>query len=326
MHAIEMRIDAYGGPERLVPVEVTLGSPGEGQVLLRQTAVGVNYIDCYHRRGVFPIPALPGAIGVEGVGVVEAVGPGVTRVKAGDRVAYAGPPVGSYVSARLIPETPLVRLPDEVSDRDAAALMLKGMTTHMIFTRVRPLKSGDRVLVHAAAGGLGVLLAQWAAAKGAHVIGTVSTDAKAEIARAAGCRDVIFYRDQDFVAETLRLTGGEGVDIVCEGIGGSTLERSLDCIRPFGVAVNLGQIGEPLSSVSLAKLGPQKSLSVAVPGVFGHLRTLPDLQAGADEMFAMVRAGHLKPRVGLELPLAQAGEAQRRLEAGETAGATVLLP
>lgn len=326
MRATRMQIDAYGGPERLAAAEVTLPAPGPGEVLVRQTAVGVNFIDVYHRRGVFPIPQLPGALGVEAAGIVEDFGPGVTKFRPGDRVAYAGPPVGSYASARVLAASALVCVPDGVTDEEAAAVMLKGMTTHMVFARVRPLRSGDAVLLHAAAGGLGGLLARWARAAGAHVIGTVGSVAKAEIAREAGCHDVILYREQDFVAETLRITGGRGVDVVCEGIGGSTLDRSLDCLAAFGTAVNLGQVGEALASVSLARLGPQRSLSVAVPGVFAHLRTLPDLQAGADEMFAALSSGSVRPRIGLRLPLDQAGEAQRRLEAGETSGAIVLVP
>jgi NADPH2:quinone reductase len=325
VRAIEIRIDAHGGPERLAPVAVALPPPGAGQVLLRQTAVGVNFIDTYHRRGVFPVPALPGAIGVEAAGIVEAAGPGVA-LRPGDRVAYAGPPVGSYASARVIDAARLVRIPDGIRDEAAAALMLKGMTAHMLFTRVRPLRPGDAVLVHAAAGGLGVLLTQWARAAGARVIGTVGSPAKAEVARAAGCEAVILHRERDFVAETLRLTDGAGVDVVCEGIGGDVLARSLDCLRPFGTAINLGQAGEALASVDLARLGPQRSLSVSVPGVFAHLRTLPDLQAGADAMFAMVERGDLRPAIGLLAPLADAGAVHRRLEAGDTTGATVLLP
>jgi NADPH2:quinone reductase len=323
--AIEMRIDAHGGPERLAPAEIELPPPGPGQVLLRQTAVGVNFIDVYHRRGTFPIPALPGAVGVEAVGIVAAVGAGVS-LRPGERVGYAGPPVGSYASARLIDAARLVRLPDAVPDDVAAALMLKGMTAHMLFTRVRRLRPGDVVLVHAAAGGLGVLLTQWARAAGARILGTVGSEAKAGIARAAGCEATILHRRQDFVAETMRLTGGEGVDVVCEGIGGSVLDRSLDCLKPFGTAINLGQAGEALAAIDLARLGPQRSLSVSVPGVFAHLRTLPDLQAAADTMFAMVGEGALRPEIGLRAPLRDAGAVHRRLEAGETTGATVLLP
>lgn len=326
MNATQICIEAYGGPHQFVPVPTCLPDPQEGQVLLRQTAIGVNFIDCYHRRGVIALPALPGVVGVEATGVVVAVGPGVSGFAVGERVGYAGPPIGSYASARLVPAHILVRLPSAIDDRTAAALMLKGMTAHMIFTRVRPLRAGDSVLVHAAAGGLGLLLVQWARAKGARVIGTVSTPAKAQIARQAGCDDVIFYKHQNFVEETRRLTDGLGVDIVCEGIGGATLERSLECLKPFGVAINLGQVGAPLAAIELARLGPRQSLSVAVPGVFAHVRTLPDLQAGFDEMFAMACSGALTPRIGLELPLTEAAEAHRALEAGETTGSIVLVP
>lgn len=324
--AQEVRIHAHGGPEAMAIEAVALPAPGPGQVLVRQHAVGINFIDVYHRKGVFPIPALPGAVGVEAAGVVEAVGPGVDRFAPGDRVAYAGPPVGAYASARLMPAGTLVRIPDALPFDQAAAIMLKGMTVHMLVTRVRPLAAGDSILVHAAAGGLGSLLCQWARALGVRVIGTVGSEAKVETARRFGCDAVILHRRQDFVAETRRLTGGAGVDAVFEGMGGDVLTRSLDCLKPFGTAVNLGQVGEPLGSVPLAALGPQRSLSVAVPGVFAHLRTLPDLQAGADALFAMVASGHVRPEIGTRLPLADAAEAHRRLESGRTTGALVLLP
>ncbi|MFG1248942.1 quinone oxidoreductase family protein [Xanthobacter flavus] len=326
IRAHEVRIAAYGAADALFLQEVELPPPGAGEVLVRQHAVGINFIDIYHRRGVFPIPRLPGAIGVEAAGVVEAVGPGVTRLRAGDRVAYAGPPVGSYASARVLPEAALVKLPEAISFEAAAALMLQGMTAHMLFTRVRRVAAGDTVLVHAAAGGLGLLLVQWATALGARVIGTVGSPEKAELALRAGCSDIILYKQQDFAPETRRLTNGAGVDVVYEGLGGDVLLKSLDCLKPFGLAVNLGQVGEPLGAVELARLGPQRSLTVAVPGVFAHLRTLPDLQAGADEMFAMVTSGAVAPTVGLSLPLADAGEAHRRLEAGTTTGSLILIP
>lgn len=324
--AQEVRIHAYGGPEAMAVETVAIPAPGPGQVLVRQHAVGINFIDVYHRKGVFPIPSLPGAVGVEAAGVVEAVGPDVDRLAPGDRVAYAGPPVGAYAGARLMPAGSLVRIPDALPFDQAAAIMLKGMTVHMLVTRVRPLAAGGSILVHAAAGGLGSLLCQWARALGVRVIGTVGSEAKVETARRCGCDAVILHRRQDFVAETRRLTGGAGVDAVYEGMGGDVLTRSLDCLKPFGTAVNLGQVGEPLGSVPLAALGPQRSLSVAVPGVFAHLRTLPDLQAGADALFAMVAAGHVRPEIGTRLPLADAAEAHRRLESGRTTGALVLLP
>lgn len=324
--AQEMRIRAYGGPEAMAVEEVAIGAPGPGQVLVRQHAVGINFIDVYHRKGVFPIPALPGAVGVEAAGVIEAVGPDVDRLSPGDRVAYAGPPIGAYASARLMPARSLVRIPDSLPFDQAAAIMLKGMTVHMLVTRVRRLAAGDTVLVHAAAGGLGSLLCQWASALGARVIGTVGSEAKIEAAARVGCDAVIVHRQQDFVAEIKRLTDGAGVDAVYEGMGGDVLTRSLDCLKPFGTAVNLGQVGEPLGTIPLGSLGPQRSLSVAVPGVFAHLRTLPDLQAGADSLFAMVTSGCVRPEIGTRLPLADAAEAHRRLEAGQTTGSLVLLP
>lgn len=322
----EMQITRHGGTEEFARVPVDLPRPGPGEVLLRQTAVGVNFIDVYHRKGVFPIPALPGSVGVEAAGRVLAVGEGVTGLAEGCRVAYAGPPVGSAVSHRVMPATALVRLPDHISDEVAATLMLKGLTAHMLMTRVRPLHPGDTVLIHAAAGGLGSLLSQWAKAGGARVIGTVGTEAKAILAQAQGCDATILYKQQDFVPETLRLTEGRGADVVYEGLGGDILTRSLQCLAPFGHAINLGQVGKPLDAVKLADLGPQKSLSVSVPGVFAYIRTHPDLQNAADEVFAMVASGAVKPVIGRTYPLTEIGAAHRALEAGETTGALVLIP
>lgn len=325
MHeAREMRIHGYGGPEAMRVETVSLPSPGAGQVLLRQRAVGVNFIDVYHRKGVFPIPALPGVVGVEASGEVEAVGPDVTAFKVGDRIAYAGPPIGSYVDLRLMPAAKIVRLPDAIGFEDAASLMLKGMTGHMLLKRVRPLQVGDSVLIHAAAGGLGSILCQWARAMGARVIGTVGSPEKADAALRLGCSKVILYRDVDFVAEVRRVTEGRGVDVVYEGVGGDVLTKSLQCLAPFGLAVNLGQAGNPLQSVELADLGPQRSLSVAVPGVFAHLRTCGDLQAAADEMFSVFTSGRVKATIGHRMPLEGASEAHRLLESGKTTGAIVL--
>lgn len=322
----EMQITRHGGTEEFARVAVDLPSPSPGKVLLRQTAVGVNFIDVYHRKGVFPVPALPGSVGVEAAGTVLAIGEGVTGFAVGDRVAYAGPPVGSAVSHRVMPAAALVRLPDHISDEVAATLMLKGLTAHMLMTRVRPLHPGDTVLLHAAAGGLGSLLSQWAKASGARVIGTVGSEAKADLARAQGCDAVILYKQQDFVEETLRLTDRRGADVVYEGLGGDILTRSLTCLAPFGHAINLGQVGQPLDAVKLADLGPQKSLSVSVPGVFAYIRTLADLQGAADAVFAMVASGALRPVIGHRYPLDDIGAAHRALEAGETSGALVLIP
>lgn len=322
--ARQVRIHAYGEPERMQVDTVSLPAPGDGEVLISQKAAGINFIDIYHRKGIFPIPQLPGAIGVEAVGNIVAVGPNVTGFLPGDRVAYAGPPVGSYADSRIMKASKIVKIPDKIDFGDAASLMLKGMTAHMLMTRVRPLKPGETILVHAAAGGLGSILCQWANAIGVRVIGTVGTAAKAETALALGCSDVILYKEQDFVSEVQHLTDGQGVNAVYEGVGGDTLSRSLDCLAPFGIAVNLGQVGNPLKSIDLAALGPQRSLSVAVPGVFAYLRKCPDIQAAADEMFSFVTSGKIKPKVGHRYPLENASEAHRILESGATTGAIIL--
>ncbi|WP_420997956.1 quinone oxidoreductase family protein [Cupriavidus sp. 30B13] len=324
--AQEVRIREYGGPEQMYVESVTLTEPGEGQVLLRQDAVGINFVDTYQRRGVFQIGALPAALGVEGAGIVEAVGPGVARVRVGDRVSYAGPPIGSYASRRVLPERILVRLPEGVSNQVAAAVTLQGMTVHMLMTRIRPLKDGDTVLVHSAAGGLGLLIVQWAKSLGARVIGTVGSPEKAALAKSAGADEIILYKQVDFAEATREITRGGGVDVVYEGVGGDTLRRSLAVIKPFGLAVNLGQVGGPLPTLSLADLGPYQSLSVSVPGVSTHLRTLPDLQAAADELFGRVVTGALKVHIGARLPLAAAADAHRLLESGRSTGSIILEP
>lgn len=324
--ARQMRIHAYGGPEMFRADQVELPEPQAGEVLVRQHAAGVNFIDVYHRKGVFPLPALPGPVGVEAAGEVLACGSGVIAFAPGDRVAYAGPPIGSYADMRIMKAAALVRLPDAIGYEEAAAIMLKGMTVHMLMTRVRKLSAGDTILVHSAAGGLGQLLGQWASALGVRVIGTVGSPDKAEIARQSGCAETILYKETDFVAAVDELTGGEGVDAVYEGLGGDILTRSLGCLKPFGHAINLGQVGKPLDSVALADLGPQRSLTVSVPGVFAHLRTCKDLQGAADEMFAQVLSGNMRPRIGERFALSNVAAAHAKLEAGRTAGAIVLVP
>lgn len=324
--ARQMRIHAYGGPEVFSSDKVELAEPGPGEVLIRQHAAGVNFIDVYHRKGVFPIPSLPGPVGVEAAGEVIACASDVSTLKPGDRVAYAGPPVGSYADMRLMKAQSLVRIPDALGFEEAASIMLKGMTVHMLMTRVRPLAAGETILVHSAAGGLGQLLSQWAASLGVRVIGTVGSHEKAEIARQSGCSETILYKERDFVEDVKVLTGGNGVDAVYEGLGGDILTRSLNCLRPFGHAINLGQVGKPLDAVALADLGPQRSLTVSVPGVFAHLRTCGDLQAAADTMFAQVTSGAMKPKIGERFALSNVAAAHAKLEAGRTAGAIVLLP
>lgn len=324
--ARQMRIHAYGGPEQFSSDRVELDDPKSGEVLIRQHAAGVNFIDVYHRKGVFPIPQVPGPVGVEAAGEVVAAASDVLSLKPGDRVAYAGPPIGSYADMRVMKAQHLVRIPDQIGFEEAASIMLKGMTVHMLMSRVRPLTGHETILVHSAAGGLGQLLCQWASSLGVRVIGTAGSPEKAEIARKAGCAEVIPYKDRDFVEDTMALTGGAGVDVVYEGLGGDILTRSLKCLRPFGQAINLGQVGKPLDAVALADLGPQQSLTVSVPGVFAHLRTCGDLQTATDEMFAKVLSGKMVPKIGERFALSNVAAAHAKLEAGQTAGAIILLP
>lgn len=325
--ADEVRIRKFGGPEEFYVERVSLQDPGPGEVLIRQEAVGVNFIDTYHRRGLFPIGELPRALGVEGAGVVEAVGNGVTRVRVGDRVSYPRSiVVGGYATRRILPEWILLHLPEGISTEVAAAISLRGMTAHMLMSRVRPLNAGDTILVHSAAGGLGLVLVQWARTLGVRVIGTVGSLAKADLARSAGADEVILYKEDDFVEATKELTGGAGVDVVYDGVGGDNFNRSLTVIKPFGMAINLGQSGGPLPTVSLADLGPYQSLSVAVPGLSSYLRTLPSLQPAADQLFKRVLDGTLKVHIGSRLPLAEAGEAHRLIESAQSTGSNILLP
>ncbi|WP_420997941.1 quinone oxidoreductase family protein [Cupriavidus sp. 30B13] len=306
---------------------VSLQEPGPGEVLLRQEAAGVNFIDTYHRKGLFPIGELPRALGVEGAGVVEAIGPGVTSVRVGERVSYPRSPViGGYASRRTIPEWLLMRLPDGIDTDTAAAISLRGMTAHMLMSRVRPLNAGDTVLVHSAAGGLGLVLVQWAKALGVRVIGTVGSPAKADLASSAGADAVILYKNADFVEATRELTNGAGVDVVYDGVGGDNFTRSLAVIKPFGMAINLGQSGGPLPTVGLAELGPYQSLSVSVPGLSPYLRTLAAVQPAADQVFARVLDGTLKVHIGARFPLAQAADAHRLIESAQSTGSIILLP
>lgn len=321
-----VRIHAYGGPEAMVHEAVVVPPPARGELQIRQHAVGINYLDTYHRRGVFPLPALPGALGVEAAGEVVALGEGVTRWRIGDRVAYACPPVGSYASLRNLSERFVVRVPPGVSHEQAAAVTLQGLTAHMLLHRVTRPVPGQTVLVHAAAGGLGSLLTQWARRFGVRVIGVVGSPAKAALARAQGCDEVIVGGDEPFTDGVKRLTGGEGVDVVFEGLGGSVFHESLTVVKPFGQVVNLGQVAEGLPSVNLADLGPARSLSVSVPGVFAYVRTHPDLQAAADALFALVAGGELQVHIGGRFALRDAAEAHRALQSRATTGSLVLLP
>ncbi|MFS2053819.1 quinone oxidoreductase [Variovorax sp. Varisp41] len=321
-----VRIHAYGGPEAMVCEPIEVPPPAPGEVQIRQSAIGINYLDTYHRRGVFPLPALPGALGVEAAGSVVTVGEGVTHLAPGMRVSYACPPVGSYATLRNLPARHVLRVPDGVSDEQAAAVTLQGLTAHMLLRKVTRPEPGQTVLVHAAAGGLGSLLTQWASRLGCRVIGVVGSTAKAEQARCQGCDAVIVGSEQPFVEAVRALTDGAGVDAVFEGLGGTVFQDCLRVVKPFGQVVNLGQAAEGLPNVALADLGPARSIGVAVPGVFAYVRTHPDLQGAADELFGLVADGALQVHIGGRFALRQAAQAHEALQSRGTTGSLVLLP
>ena len=319
VHSI--RVHQPGGPEALQWEEVDVGQPGPGQVRVRQTAVGLNYIDVYHRTGLYPQP-LPFTPGTEAAGVIEAVGEGVTDLIAGDRVAYAGP-IGSYAEARLIDADRLVKLPDYVSDELAAAMMLQGMTARMLLRAVYEVKPGDTILVHAAAGGVGLILCQWANALGATVIGTVSTDEKAALASTHGCHHPIVYTRQDFVAEVGRITNGAKLPVVYDSVGKETFLKSLDCLRPRGLIVSYGNASGPPDPIAPALLAQKGSLFLTRPTLFNYIATREELERSAEELFDMVRSGKVKIEIGQRFALKDTAEAHRQLEARKTTGSTV---
>lgn len=319
-HAI--RVHETGGPEVLKWEEVEVGDPGPGEVRLRQEAAGVNFIDVYHRTGLYPqlLPFIPG---VEGAGVVEAIGSGLTSVQVGDRVAYGGP-VGGYAEVRLIPADRVVKLPDGISAEAAAAMMLKGMTAEMLLKRVYPVKSGDTVLVHAAAGGVGLILCQWAKALGATVIGTVGSDKKAELAHAHGCDHPIVYTRQDLVAEVERITGGEKVAVVYDGVGKDTFMKSLDCLQRRGMMASFGNASGPVDPFDALLLARKGSLFLTRPTLYDYTLDPNDLQQSAHALFEVVESGKVKIEIGQRFSLKDAAEAHRALEARKTSGSTIL--
>jgi NADPH2:quinone reductase len=321
--AIEMR--AIGGPEVLTLVDVDVPPPGAGEVQIRQTVIGVNFIDIYHRLGLYRLPRLPAVIGVEGAGVVEAVGADVSGVEAGDRVAYAGLPAGGYAERRNCPVTRIVKLPDAISDRVAGSAMLRGLTAHMLLHKVYPLCAGDFLLVHAAAGGLGQCLTRWAKRLGATVIGTVGSEAKIGVAEAAGADLVLLHTAADWPEAVKRASDGLGVHLAYDGIGGETLARTLSTVRPFGVAASMGAAGGPIPAVEVDQLGPVRCISLSRPSVIAYTND-PALYAPATaDLFAALADG-LSGTVGAEYPLREAARAHADLEAGRTTGSVILLP
>jgi NADPH:quinone reductase len=319
-----IRIHQTGGPETLRLDDVPVADPGPGEARVRHAAIGVNFIDIYHRTGLYPLP-LPATLGQEAAGRVEAVGPGVTAVKPGDRVAYVFGP-GAYADVRLVPAERLLKLPDDISDQTAAAMMLKGLTVHALIRRTYPVKAGDTVLWHAAAGGVGLLAVQWLKALGATVIGTVGSDDKAERARAAGCDHVIVYTREAFPKRVRELTGGEGVPVVYDAVGKATFDGSIDSLRPLGLMVTFGNASGPVPPVEPALLSRKGSLFLTRPTVMHYIAKRADLERGAAELFDVVRSGKVKVEIGGTWPLADAAKAHAALEGRATTGSLVLLP
>jgi NADPH2:quinone reductase len=319
-----VRIDAFGGPETLRLADVAQPTPAAGDIVVRVEAAGVNFIDVYHRTGLYPNP-LPLVPGLEGAGVVTAVGPGVEGVGVGNRVAWTSA-LGSYAESLRLPASKALLIPAAIDSRTAAALMLQGMTAQYLCTSTFPLAKGHACLVHAAAGGVGLLLVQMAKARGAHVIGTVSTEAKAALARAKGADEVILYTREDFVPAVKRLTDGRGVDVVYDGVGRETALKSLDCLAPRGMCVFYGNASGPVAPIDPLLLSQKGSLFLTRPTLFHHIADRASLEARAADVFAQVAAGRLDVRIGQALPLAQAADAHRALEGRQTTGKVLLIP
>jgi NADPH2:quinone reductase len=319
-HAI--RIHQTGGPDVLKWEEIEVGEPGPGQVRLRQEAAGLNFIDVYHRTGLYK-QALPFTPGVEGAGVVDALGEGVDHLKKGDRVGYAGP-LGGYAEERLIDADRVVKLPDAISCEQAAGMLLQGMTAQMLLRSVFPVHEGDPILVHAAAGGVGLIMCQWAKALGATVIGTVGSEEKAELARAHGCDHPILYRKQDFVAEVNRVTNGEKLPVVYDSVGRDPFMKSLDCLRIRGLMVSFGNASGPVEPFSPLLLSQKGSLYLTRPTLFHYVASRDQLERSAGELFDVVTSGKVKIEVQQRFALKDAAEAHRQLEARKTTGSTIL--
>lgn len=325
MKTSAIRIREFGGPEVLEYVDVDLPEPGEGEARIRHTAIGLNFIDTYHRSGLYPLD-LPAGLGSEAAGIVEAVGAGVDAVEPGHRVVYTGRPADSYSMHRNFPADQLVQIPDGVSDMEAAASFLKGLTAWYLLRRSYPVQPGDPVLLYAAAGGVGLIAGQWGKHLGATVIGVVSSDEKAELARQHGCAHVIMADHQDIPGEVRRLTGGEGVAAAYDSVGKDTFFTSLDCLRPHGVMVTFGNASGPVDPFAPAELAKRHSLYVTRPVLFDFIDTRENLLAAAAELFEVMAQGAVKISVNQRYPLAEAAQAHRDLEARKTTGSTVLEP
>ncbi len=321
-----IQITAYGGPEQMQLVDLPVGHPGPGEIRIRHHASGLNYIDVYQRTGLYANP-LPLTLGMEGAGVVEAVGEGVSHLKAGDRAAYASNPPGSYSEARVMPAKNVVKLPEGIAFDTAAGMMLKGLTAQYLLRRTLPvqgLQAGDHVLFHAAAGGVGLIACQWAKALGLQLIGTAGSAAKCELAKAHGAAHVIDYSKEDFVARVKDITGGKGVKVVYDSVGKDTWEGSLNCLRPFGLMASFGNASGPVAPFAPGILGGKGSLYVTRQTLFTHIATREATQEMADDLFSVVLSGAVKIRIDQRYPLADVAQAHRDLEARKTTGSTIL--
>jgi NADPH2:quinone reductase len=320
-----IRFHKNGGPEVMQWESVDVGEPGPGEARVRHTAIGVNYIDTYHCSGLYKL-ALPSGLGTEGAGIVEAVGPGVTDVRSGDRVAYSGGPLGAYSEVRVMPADRLVKLPDGVSDKVAATLMLKGLTVQYLFRQTFPLKGGETILLHAAAGGIGLIACQWARALGVTMIGTVGSDEKAALAKANGCAHTIVYTRENFVERVKQLTGGKGVPVVYDGVGKDTFPASLDCLSPRGMFVSFGNASGAIAAFDILLLSQKGSLYATRPTLATYTASRPAMLKMSEEMFSLVLSGKLANEPRQTYALKDAAQAHRDLQSRKTTGATILLP
>ena len=321
-----IRINAYGGPEVMTLVDVEVPAPGPGEVLIKQSACGLNFIDVYMRTGLYALPELPWGIGLEAAGTIEAVGNGVSDLGVGDRVAYITQPPGAYAEARVMPVEKLVKLPDAINDKTAAGMMLKGLTAQYLLRRTYNVKPGDTILMHAAAGGVGLIVCQWAKHLGATVIGTVGSEEKAALARAHGCDHTILYREENFKDRVRDITDGAGVNVVYDAIGKDTFMDSLDSLKPLGTMVTFGNASGPVPAIEPGILGAKGSLYLTRPTIFTHIATRAGLVEMTDDLFSVVSNGHVKIEVRQEYALADAVQAHTDLEARKTTGSTVLIP
>ena len=316
-------IEAHGGPEQLKLVDRPVGDPGPGQVRIHHKACGLNFIDVYQRSGLYPM-TLPAALGVEASGVIDAVGEGVTHVKPGDRVAYAATPPGAYTEARVMPAAQICPMPDAIGFDEGAAMMLKGLTVQYLFRRTTPIKSGDTVLFHAAAGGVGLIACQWAKSEGITLIGTAGSDDKCALAKAHGAAHVINYKTEDFVARVRDITGGKGVDVVMDAVGKDTFDGSLDCLKPLGMLISFGNASGKVPPFDLGILAAKGSLKVTRQTVFTHIADHATCQQMAAELFEKVTSGAVQIRIDQRFALEDVAEAHRALEARKTTGQTIL--